>query len=77
MPRVAGQLAGTDFGNTRAQRDAKKGYAFAGSEFGWIRLKNGEQSRFEIMGQAGVFPTMHPNSAKVALGWSTWSTGRD
>ena len=41
------------------------------SEFGWIRLRNGGKGIFEMMGQAGVFPAINPNSAKLALGWPT------
>ena len=32
---------------------------------------HGGKGRFEIMGQAGVFPAIYPNGAKMALGWQT------
>ena len=34
---LAGQLAGTDFGNTCARHDAQKCSVFAMNNFGWIR----------------------------------------
>ena len=34
-------------------------------------LKDGGKSIFEIMGQAGVFHVIYPNSAKMAIGWPT------
>ena len=34
-------------------------------------LNNGGNSVFEIMGQAEVFPAIHPNSARMAVGWLT------
>ena len=37
--------------------------------FGWLRI--GGKGMFEIMGQARVFPTIYPNSAKTASGWPT------
>ena len=36
---------------------------------GFGLLRNAAKHMFEIMGQAGVFPAMYPNSAKMALGW--------
>ena len=57
---LAGQLAGIDFFNTRARRDAQESYLFAGIEFGRFGLlQNWGKSTLEIMGQAGVFPALY------------------
>ena len=70
--QLAGQLAGTVFFNTRAARHTKKFHFSPKANLGGFGLlRNVGKSVFEIMGQAGVFPAMYPNCAKMALGWPT------
>ena len=59
------------FGNMRAQCDAQKKSPFSpGSSLGGFGLlKNGGESRFDIMGQAGVFLAIYPKAA----GWGVSS----
>ena len=62
-----GQLAGTDFFGTRTRR--KVPFSPRVILCGFALLRNGGNSIFEILGQAGVSAAVHPISAKLALGW--------
>ena len=68
-----GQLAGTDFFNTRGRRDAHKKFPFlpGANSDGFGLLRNGGKHMFEITGQGWVFPAIYPNSAKMVVGWAT------
>ena len=61
------------FFNTRARRDMQNKFPFSAGENlgGFGLLRNGGKHMFEIMVQAGVFPAIYANSAKMALGWPT------
>ena len=69
--RTGWPLAGIDFFNTHAGRGAQKKLPFSpGANLGGFGLlRNGGNRMFEIMGQAGVFPAIYPNSAKMARMW--------
>ena len=54
-----------------ARRANKSTFSHGGNLCGFGLLRNGGKSVFEIMGQAGVFPAIYPNSAKMAFGWPT------
>ena len=67
----------TDFFNTRMRRAAQKKFPFLpGANLGGLGLlTNGGKRMFKIMGPAGVFPVIYPNSAKMALGWPIGLSG--
>ena len=70
--RMHTHLFGGDRTSQKEEEESvrKKGFPFSrGANLGGFGLfRNGGKGIFEIMGQAGVFPAIYPNGAKMALG---------
>ena len=62
-----GQVAGSGFFSTRVRHDTQKKSPFspAANLGGFGLLRNRGKRMFQIMGQAGVFSAMNPNSSST------------